>query len=420
MSSSSSNSSDSSSSSGDKRKKKKKKQKRQAKEDKKKKKKKLKKEKDKKAGKKEEKRAERAETWACNRADAVRLLGQLQKLGVDVPAELGAIFGAIDSGETVQVDGIEDKQARKKLRHLFQALRLEPVQNQGFRTGSLKVSFAALFQTCWREAMRCSRAGGPHQAFVDDDNGDELASGRKDPIDEAAGQRRQSPGPEAGNDGSSDIAAASADTSGASRRKGPQLPVPGVGGNSVVSLEDEEEDVEGKGPQLEGSERRGVDIDSMPSSRPRESWMTEMHGSLAGMFGEGGQRGGSGRDSFDVKRSKQETEAFERMVKARGPSLLEQMRESKSVSEAHEAAKKMMKEHNSSQDLWGVSVRTQEDEAKLQAQGAKVAPTRRAFDPEKDMARRPITGNDFGRLVEDSGANLTGRFMRGGISASFL
>lgn len=414
MSSSSSNSSNSSSSSGDKRKKKKKKQKRQAKvEQKKKKQKKAKKEKDKKAGKKDQKRAERSEKWTCNRADAVRLLCQLQKLGVDVPAELVAVFDAVDNGETVQVEDIGDKQVRKKLRHLFQALRLELVPNEGFRTGSMKVSFVALFQTCLREAIRCSKAGGPHQAFADGGNlhgRDELASGQRDGIDEiVAGHRSQSPCPAAGEDVPSR----------GPRRKGPQLPVPGVGGNSVVTLEDEEEDVEGKGPQLEGSERRGVDLDSMPTSRPREDWMTQAPDSMSGFFG-GGQRGGSGRDSFDVKRSQQETEAFERMVKARGPSLLDQMRENKIASDAHAAAKKMMKEHNSSQDLWGVSVRTQEDEAKLEAQGTKVAPSRKAFDPEKDMARRPMTGNDFGRLVEDSGSNLIGRFSRGGISSSFL
>jgi len=227
------------------------------------------------------------------------------------------------------------------LRHLFQALRLEPVQNEGFRTGSLKVSFVSLFQHCLREAFGCSKARGPHQACVDDGNvhgRDDIGSGQRDGIDEgASGHRGQSPRLAAGDDGPSTV---DTDASRGPRRKGPQLPVPGVGGDTVVSVEDEEEDVEGKGPQLEGSERRGVDLDSMPRSRPRESWMTQTHESMAGLFGEGGQRGGAGRDSFAVGRSQQETEAFERMVKARGPSLLDQMRESKMVSDAHEAAKK--------------------------------------------------------------------------------
>merc|ERR1712150_455188 len=136
--------------------------------------------------------------------------------------------------------------------------------------GSLKVSFVGLFQTCLREALGCSKAGEQHQAFADNGNmhdTGELVSGQRDGIDESAGGHgSQSPHPAAGDDASSNIAG-STDTSRGPSRKGPQLPVPGVGGNSVISLEDEEEDVEGKGPQLEGSERRGVDLDSMPSSR---------------------------------------------------------------------------------------------------------------------------------------------------------
>eukprot|EP00411_Alexandrium_monilatum_P049505 CAMPEP_0175447768 /NCGR_PEP_ID=MMETSP0095-20121207/60980_1 /TAXON_ID=311494 /ORGANISM="Alexandrium monilatum, Strain CCMP3105" /LENGTH=142 /DNA_ID=CAMNT_0016748131 /DNA_START=81 /DNA_END=506 /DNA_ORIENTATION=+ len=102
--------------------------------------------------KKERQRAERADAWDCDRTDAVRLLRQLLQIDPRAADDLKGVFCAIDNGEIVTVNGLEDKHVKKKLRHLLQALRLTPTEDQGFRTADRKVSFTALFQACLRKA----------------------------------------------------------------------------------------------------------------------------------------------------------------------------------------------------------------------------------------------------------------------------
>merc|ERR1712217_131017 len=73
---------------------------------------------------------------------------------------------------------------------------------------------------------------------------------------------------------------------------------------------------------------------------------------------------------------------------------------------------------DSSEHLWGASAEAQEKGAPIK--GASAAP-RRSFDPEQDLVvRKPITGADFSKLVENSSAGLAGRFSRSAVATSFL
>ncbi|CAE7345329.1 YPTC1 [Symbiodinium natans] len=102
---------------------------------------------------KEKKRAERALEWNCERGDAVRQIGSLLQLDDSVEEELETVFENIDDGETVRLDGLQNKQARKKLRHLLQAFRLTQEDNgNAYRSAEIKVSFKSIYHECLARA----------------------------------------------------------------------------------------------------------------------------------------------------------------------------------------------------------------------------------------------------------------------------
>mmetsp|Transcript_16168 Transcript_16168/g.34991 ORF Transcript_16168/g.34991 Transcript_16168/m.34991 type:complete len:418 (-) Transcript_16168:99-1352(-) len=383
--------------------------------------------KSKKKSKKQEKKEKRSEQWDFDREDAVRHIGQLLLLDSRIDEELLGVFEALDGGDSIQIDGLQNRQARKKLRHLLKTLKMSEGES-GFKTASKKVSFTSIFKTCVAEARKnfkgpteqtlssAAATHGQRKAAVD-----KYAAAAPSDADAAsaasprAPEGEMSPAPAASfNEGPSPLPAVP-DPTPASRRVGPQLPGASVGPaqGGENSSDDEDEDG-GAGPRVEGEERMGVDLNDMPRHTAREEWMSTPHASIAAAFGEGEIK----RDKYEVKRSKEDQEAFEKLFKARGPSLLQQKMENKFAGheDEMEAARKRK---NTTSDLWGMGVKEQ---AMGSAGATASAPTRRSFDPDKDMADtpKPMSRDDFSKLVENSVSGLSGRFGRGNVATSFL
>lgn len=362
-----------------------------------------------KKAKKAEKKAVRAEAWDCDRPEAVRLIKQLLQLDPGTADELRAVFEMIDAGDTVRIDGLESKHVKKKLRHLMQALKLAPVDGQGFKTASKKVSFLSLFTNCLKAAKKGAAGAAPVPVPEPSP-----AAAAVEPEPAAA---EASPGADAPAEMAVDGEPAAAAAPARPRVVGPQLPMPGVGPAVGGSSSDEEEAEDGAGPRVEGAERQGVDLDDIPMQSRREAWMTTPHESIAAAFGEGG---GRKADKYEVKRTKEEQEAFEKMFKDRGPSLLQEKMEQK-FADHEEEMDKVRQRKVGAPDIWGVSAKEQERNA-----GAPAAPSRglalkRPFDPETDLrVTKPITGADFASLVDSSISGLAGRFSRGQVATSFL
>lgn len=371
---------------------------------------------------------ERAACWECDRGEAVRLLRSLLQLDAEVAEELGVIFEALDSNAVVRLDSLENKQARKKLRHLMQALQLQPAEG-GFKTPNRKVCFQVLFEALLLEAKRGS-ALGLSAAAAPSGGGD---GGSWAPVD-VRPQAMILPGPTAGMDanaatrdelGSKEekdapavLAAESAEPPQKPRTRGPQLPTASVGrvGGDESDAEGQSQDGEGAGPKFESAERQGVDLDLMDERESRrEAWMTICPDSMLGTFGSG-ESCSSRSDRFEVSRSAAEQKEFENMFKARGPSLLQAQAEGQfaGYEEEREQARKRPR---SGPDLWGVSEKEQE----RAAMSKQTSAPRRPFDPDQDMKRKtPITAEAFTKLVNNSQSNLSGHFARGAMTTSFL
>eukprot|EP00406_Dinophysis_acuminata_P019938 CAMPEP_0179346004 /NCGR_PEP_ID=MMETSP0797-20121207/72347_1 /TAXON_ID=47934 /ORGANISM="Dinophysis acuminata, Strain DAEP01" /LENGTH=421 /DNA_ID=CAMNT_0021060533 /DNA_START=11 /DNA_END=1276 /DNA_ORIENTATION=- len=373
---------------------------------------------------KQRRREKRAALYTCDRPEAVRLIGQLLQLDDHVADELEPVFSAIDAGEVVCIDGLANKTVRKKLRHLMQALQLTPAEgSQAFRSANIKVSFVAVFRGCLRKAR--AKLGGGAANESDEGNAPEAIE-----IDGAADSPRGGGG---AADAEDQVCAAEGDAAAAGAPPppakpsayGPQLPMPGVGPvGDADSSEDDAPPQEGEaGPKVEGMERRGVDLDALPSVPRREEWMSMPHESMAGDFAEGaGRRGGAKRDHFEVTRSREEQEAFEEaMVKNKKPSLLQQSMEG-SFAGHEDDHQRMRKRNHAEDDVWGMSAKAQERKAAApKAGGTLTSGPRRAFDPEQDLkVRKPMSGADFSKLVENSVSDLEGRFSRGNVATAFL
>lgn len=359
--------------------------------------------------KKADKKTKAAEAWECDRPEAVRLLGQLLLLDAGIAEELAGVFESIDGGDVVRIDGLENKQAKKKLRHLMHAFRLPPADGQGFRTASKKVSFLALFRSCADKAKQALAKAA--SASVDSPGAVAALAAAEEASPEAAEQR-----------GAESPSADAAEPQAAGPRKvGPQLPGASVGPAAGEEPESSDEGAEGAGPRVEGAERKGVDLNSIPRHIKRESWMTTPHESIAGAFSSDGPA--RKRDRFEVTRSKEEQEKFEKIFKERqGPSLLQEKIENKFAGHEEEMEKaRKLKPGAGATDIWGMSAKEQERGGAAAAANGALQASRRPFDPEQDMVvKKPITGADFSKMVENSATDLAGRFSRSQVATSFL
>jgi len=415
-----SSSSSSSSSSQVKKKKEKKSKKKDKKKDKKsdKKDKKAEKKTDKKA-KKEAKRLERTADWDFDRSEVNRLVAQLLQLDEDIADELRAVFQQIDGGDVVRIDGLDNKSARKKLRHLFQSFGLIVAGEQGFRTPTKKVSFVQLFEESLKKAKGSGKATSTSAAPSQDDAGAKKrasleAKYQPMEVDEAAAPAAEAEPPSEFLAFGETEAPASAP---APQKKvvGPKLPGADLGPAGGEDSEDEGPEEADMGPRVEGQEREGVDLDRVPKRSERQAWMSMMHESMSGAFGDGD---GPGRkDKYEVQRSQEERKKFEEAYAKRGKSLLEEQRENKFVGHEEEHAN-VRKRKVGPSDIWGMSAKD------IESGGvAAAAPKeqRRSFDPEKDMeVAKPVSREQFNSLVENSAGALSGRFSRSQIATSFL
>ncbi|CAE8603843.1 unnamed protein product [Polarella glacialis] len=376
----------------------------------------------KKDDKKETKRAQNAEGWNCERGDAVKHMIGLLELDSNIDEELEGVFSAIDDGETIRLDGLENKQARKKLRHLLQAFRLiQEDGGQAYRSAEIQVSFSSIFKQC----LEKSRAH--HDAEVA--AAGEVKAKVRAKIAEAAAKRKaeakafeaqRKADPRAGYDGEDDGLEEAALQAQPKKRVGPQLPGASVGAAFGEDTEEEEEHEDG--PRIEGEERQGVDLRTVDWKSDRDEWMTMgLPGMENNMFvnGNGGVTSVKG-EKFEVKRSQAEKEAFEKAFKERGPSLLEQQMDGKFVDAADEQERvKRLKVGPS--ELWGMSGKDQERETMRPGERANLTASRKTFDPEKDMrSQKPMSSDEFSKLVQNSKDGIGGRFSRGGFASSFL
>lgn len=149
--------------------------------------------------------------------------------------------------------------------------------------------------------------------------------------------------------------------------------------------------------------------------------MTQAHDSLGGMFVDTPAGAHSRADQFTATRSKAEVEAFEKAMKERGGSLLEQTREGQFARDDNQKkVDEMHKARTAYEDQWGMSEK-QQDMKRLGVAGGGASVARKPFNPEEDMkVRKPMAAADFNKFVEEAGGELAGRFARGGLATSFL
>lgn len=342
------------------------------------------------------------------------------EIDASVATELEVIFESMDDGEVVRIDGLENVQVKKKLRHLLKALKLTPVGSDGFKSPDRKVAFAYLFGDCLRRAHEKNAAENPAAvpAVVSLDEepaktsqvaplpGDARAAAAGDCGEEAPAPPPEAPKPKR------------------PRTKGPQLPSACIG---AVEGSDDEASVESSdhdnGPRLVGQEREGVDLGALPK-RHRDGWMTDAAGELGGLFNEAPNCGTRKPGSlFEIQRSKAEQDAYEKAMKARGGSLLEETRSGKFADgDSKQHVENMHKKLSAEADQWGMSEKQQDQKRAMGAVGGAGAPkAHRPFNPEEDMRqRKPMDAGAFSKFVEESKGELGGRFSRGQLTTSFL
>lgn len=388
----------------------------------------------KKADKKEEKKAKKAEksskhtqAWEFDRAEVVRLIESLLQLDPRIADELKGVFQQIDTGDTVRIDGLDNKQAKKKLRHLFQALRLLSTEDHGFKTPSRKVSFVDLFQESLGKARRADTKTTPGPASIPAPVRETAAQAAcKRELERELADAAGTDADRDAADGRSDpsIGNVEADTVAAPAKKkivGPQRPGADIGPAGPSSDEDEDEDElapADAGPRLPGEEREGVDINDLPEQSQRQAWMSMPEASIEGAFGGGGpSRKG---DVFAVKRSAEEQAEFEKMYLRRGTSLIQQQREGKFAGDQENIERARKRTCGPSDaGMWGMSAKEQERGGTDPTQTVSVG--RKTFDPEQDLrSSKPMTSTEFSSLLEASATGLTGRFSRSAVATSFL
>lgn len=347
---------------------------------------------------------------------------QLLEIDSNVATELEVLFESLDEGETVRIDGLEDKQVKKKLRHLLQALKLTPVGENGFKTADKKVAFAFLFTDCLRRAHEKNAAERPapvlQEVVID---AEPVAKPKRDAVDSKFVSFRDADAGACGEeDGEVAQEAPRPPKVKKPRIKGPQLPGATIGaidGGSSEEEKGESSDAEDHaGPKIKGAERMGVDLGALPAGSGRESWMIQADGSMGGVFSDApGMKQG---DQFEVGRSPAEIEAFEKAMKARGSSLMDMTMEGKFHREdGKKVVDGLQAMQKASDDLWGSSEKQQE----RQALGAAGAAGRKAFNPEEDMRmKKQMDPQAFAKFLEQSGGELAGKFSRGCGGGSFL
>jgi len=278
------------------------------------------------------------------------------------------LFKRLDDDEGIQIDGL-DKKVRKKLRHLFQALKFVETESKSWRRPK-KVKVRKILKELMKDVTEPVEEPEP-----------------KKPCREASPVQSITPQPPLRT------------------VKGPMRPAPE---DFAAAIEGEESDEDGPKPSRNDCDvyaDRRVDLEELGAKQHREEWMLDPGDKLRGAFED------INKDKFAVKRTKEEEAAFEKMFEARGASLLDEVQSGKFNPADLKAARSTY--DPSSSELWGLNALDQ-NRAGIQSSA------RRAFDPDKDMQiRRSLPQEGFQDLLNEA-KSMNDRFRRSEIVTSFL
>ncbi|KFH13862.1 hypothetical protein TGMAS_224740 [Toxoplasma gondii MAS] len=328
-----------------------------------------------------------------------RLLTGLLKKSRFLDTELEGLFSNLDDKQSVFLDGLPDATLRKKLRHLFRALRLEEVREDdsvGFKKGKtlsslslrrvvralcreIKASLPLPEVECVVAAASSPGCARPTENPTEGDGGDTSGRGSGDTADATetiAGWR------------TGDMTVA-----------GPALP-PGFDAAPHQDEKDSDEDVEFCGPSA--PEAEGA------AKRAREEWMLEAPAYLKKTFATNSKMEKimeqKRREDAEAEQMRAAMEEWNRKHRAKS---LREMAETGEVEDGREMYKKW-KQAMWAQNLWGKSAAEQRavEEGKDEPNAGQ--PWRR-FDRERDLDTRQTSREDYNKLVAKA-SELNSRF----------
>ncbi|CAD7940113.1 unnamed protein product [Amoebophrya sp. A25] len=366
--------------------------------------------------------------------------------------DLKKLFKAIDQGQSVALSGIVSERKRKKLRHLFQALRMTQDATGSWEKSSLMskdhpcgagataagkkktVSYwKDIVSTCVKVVVAplrqeyAAKAAAKTAAFqrqVVNAFSSSSTSGAAVASSSTAATRLLGPvmGPGAKDD---DLDLANRD---------PSTSAQGASSSKVVGAARPPPDmvISRRGPDAEAEGGNEDDF------KYRSTWMTEVPDALAGMFGDKGVKKAK-QDAFEVERTQGEIDAFEKAFASDRKSLFDQVREGEFGDEKAvlKRGRDVAEQRRQGEDeMYGASAKEQEAIAKRRDAEKKAlegnsllggvgdagpsTKIRRMFDPSKDLDMgRKMDPKDFSKMMEDGGM-LKGKFARSAVSSSFL
>ncbi|KEP67413.1 UNVERIFIED_CONTAM: hypothetical protein HHA_224740 [Hammondia hammondi] len=329
-----------------------------------------------------------------------RLLTGLLKKSRFLDTELEGLFSNLDDKQSVFLDGLADATLRKKLRHLFRALRLEEVREDdsvGFKKGKSLSSLS--LRRVVRGLCREIKASLP----LPEAEGVVVAAAS------SPGCARPTENPTEGDSGDTS-GRGSGDTADATETiegwrtgdvtvAGPALP-PGFDATSHQDEKDSDEDVEFCGPSApegEGAAKRG-----------REEWMLEAPAYLKKTFATNSKvekiMEQKRREDAEAEQMRAAMEEWNRKHRAKS---LREMAEAGEVEDSREMYKKW-KQAMLAQNLWGKSAAEQRalEEGKDEPNAGQ--PWRR-FDRERDLDTWQTSREDYNKLVAKA-SELNSRF----------
>ncbi|KAF8822820.1 hypothetical protein IE077_000353 [Cardiosporidium cionae] len=351
--------------------------------------------------------------FSFDREEAARLIKDLLVRCPTLASELRQLYKRIDSGETVMLDGLPDKSLRKKLRHSFQAFKLEVKEVHGSK-GYRKPKHCSKRFTKFYDSIASEIA---HEGATKDAN---LLSGSNQqepicdssvsPVEDASFCNRimeTVPKKTIKNIQNATVKYTS---------KGPTMPTL----EDVEELKElyyqqnlEEQNISNK---IGTSDRKEGDAD-LSSKRKRDEWMTEAPEMLRGLFKDSTRKHRTPIDRFEERRKADESRHLKKLMleyneAMRPKSLLELHREGNFKNDVEEH-----KQYIASHQLLRGSKYSKQKESKSED---NTSSPWRTFDRERDLdMKRRVEAEDFHRLLDRS-KQLSDRFGESQFQSSFL
>ncbi|CAD7960189.1 unnamed protein product [Amoebophrya sp. A120] len=347
-----------------------------------------------------------------------------------IVSDLKSLFTAIDDGQSVSLDGLTNPAKKKKLRHLFQGLKMTQGNDEpGMQThqganrtkGGWERHLIAETYMYWDHLVGpCvgEIAVGLRKQYK------EKEEKKREELKKIVKSPRSSPTNANPPPGQALLLSAASSTGSA------------VAGDG--QLQEHEHDTAAQAEQnatasSAAAKASGIGPARPPSDmvisrkKPKEdnknepdqpAWLAgaDMSDALAGLFGGSRQEK---KDAFEIERTQGELDAFEKAYSGQQKSLFDQVRDgtsgADSLKRGRELAEKRMKGDG---DLWGAG--KHEQEMINAREGEVVVKTRKLFDPTTDLdTKKQIDAKTFSKMMEGDGA-LKGKFGRSQISSSFL